>query len=196
MGFFNIRDVYIVTYYKPSRGYKYYLEQKENVRIKNMTIKRFKEMPCPICDKFFFEDDTNEEKEEIGYEGKKDVFCLHCGWKYDLYQVENPDVKNLTNELSLNEYKKWYAMKINENPKYDYLTDNYKPTPHPCPVCGKYDFPDENSFDICPYCGREDDCVQEDDPTYWGGANELSLNDYKKKYTEIIKKNPQYKWFE
>ena len=29
-----------------------------------------------------------------------------------------------------------------------------------CPVCGKYEFPEENSFDICPICGWENDGVQ------------------------------------
>jgi len=46
-----------------------------------------------------------------------------------------------------------------------------------CPVCGKYDFPEENSFDICPICGWENDGVQADDHNYAGGANYLSVNE-------------------
>ena len=46
-----------------------------------------------------------------------------------------------------------------------------------CPVCGKYDFPEENSFDICPICGWVNDGVQTDNHNYAGGANYLSVNE-------------------
>lgn len=160
-----------------------------------MSIKKFKEMPCPVCNEFYFEDDTPQEKMEPGYDGKKDAFCIMCGWQYDLYQFEHPDAGNLTNELSLNEYKKWYKEKIKENPNYKFTLENYTKTSHLCPVCGKYEFADKNSFDICPFCGWEDDEVQEDDPDYWGGANDLSLNDCRKIYKEKIKENPNYMRF-
>lgn len=45
---------------------------------------------------------------------------------------------------------------------------------HKCPVCGKYEFPEIDSFDVCEACGWEDDGVQEDDPDYERGANDLS----------------------
>ena len=48
-----------------------------------------------------------------------------------------------------------------------------------CPICGEYEFAAENNFDVCPVCEWENDGVQMDDPTYWGGANDLCLNDYK-----------------
>ena len=38
-----------------------------------------------------------------------------------------------------------------------------KNTQHNCPICGKYSFVQDNSFDICKYCGWEDD----DDLTGW-----------------------------
>ncbi len=57
--------------------------------------------------------------------------------------------------------------------------DYYKP--HMCPVCGEYEFPGFDSFDICPVCGWEDDAVQEDDPDF-GGANPETLNGYKALY--------------
>lgn len=47
---------------------------------------------------------------------------------------------------------------------------------HKCPVCGRYEFPDIDSYDVCDVCGWEDDIVQEDDPDYAGGANRMSLN--------------------
>ena len=64
----------------------------------------------------------------------------------------------------------------------------YRKTPHMCPVCGKYQFSDKFSFDICPYCRWEDDGLQEEEPDYEGGANILSLNQAKKKYLESLNK--------
>ena len=160
-----------------------------------MTIKNFKPMECPICHQYYFSDDTDLEKEDSEYEGKEDDYCSHCGWKYDLYHIEHPDVPNLTNELSLNDYKKWFQSKIDENPKYDYTEDNYTMAPHICPICGKYEFEDTDSHDICPFCGWEDDELMESEPSEWAGcANPLCLNDYRKDYQRKIKDNPDYKW--
>lgn len=103
-------------------------------------------MECPICHQYYFSDDTDLEKEDPEYEGKEDDYCSHCGWKYDLYQFEHPDVPNLINELSLNDYRKWYQSKIDENPEYDYVEDNYTVNAHMCPICGKYEFEDTNSY--------------------------------------------------
>lgn len=160
-----------------------------------MTIKNFKPMECPVCHKYYFTDDTDLEKEDPEYEGKQDDFCGCCGWKYDLYQFKHPDVPNLSNELSLNDYRRWYQSKLDENPEYDYLEDNYTATPHMCPVCGKYEFEGTGSFDICPFCGWEDDDLMESEPDKWAGcANPLCLNDYRKDYQKKIKENPNYKW--
>ena len=54
--------------------------------------------------------------------------------------------------------------------------------PHKCPVCGKYNFSDFDSYDICPECGWEDDWTQEQGPTDEVGSNEMCLNEYKAKY--------------
>ena len=51
-----------------------------------------------------------------------------------------------------------------------------------CPVCGKYEFFDDNDFDICEICGWENDGVQEEDHNYAGGANELSVNEARIEY--------------
>ncbi len=48
-----------------------------------------------------------------------------------------------------------------------------------CPVCEKHTFEWENDFDICPVCGWENDGVQGADYDYWGGANELTVNESK-----------------
>lgn len=149
--------------------------------------KKYKPMVCPICGKFEFT--PIQEGDEIP------PWCYSCGWVYDSDQIENPNLKEGENQLSLEEYKLWYKHKLEENPYYDYSEENEpEPAPHKCPVCGKYEFEDEGSYDICPYCGWEDDDIQLDDPDYSGGANEMSLNEYRKDYSEKIALNPKYKW--
>ena len=56
-----------------------------------------------------------------------------------------------------------------------------------CPVCGKYEFEEENDFDICEVCGWENDGLQMDNPDYKGGANKESLNEARKIYQETGK---------
>ena len=52
-----------------------------------------------------------------------------------------------------------------------------------CPVCGKYTFQSgPGSYEICPVCGWEDDKAQYKDPNLKGGANKLSLKEYKEQY--------------
>lgn len=148
----------------------------------------FKEMECPVCHKYYFVDDTELEKNDPSYIGPCQDQCTECGWIYDLEQTNNPNLANKSNVLSLNEYKKMYEDLVRNNPNYNYSEANYVAKPHLCPICGKYKFKDDNSFDICPFCGWEDDCVQLNDPDLEGGANELSLNQYKNKYNESIKK--------
>ena len=48
-----------------------------------------------------------------------------------------------------------------------------------CPVCGESVFEDLGDYDICNICGWENDIVQRNDPTFWGGANNLSVNESK-----------------
>ena len=60
---------------------------------------------------------------------------------------------------------------------------------HVCPVCGKYMFEEEDSFDYCPVCGWGDDKFQEENPDYKGGYNRMSLNQAREAYAngkEII----------
>ncbi len=54
--------------------------------------------------------------------------------------------------------------------------------PYKCKVCSMGDI--KNSYDICPYCGWEADDIQNEKPDYMGGANEMSLNQYKKFWGE------------
>lgn len=46
-----------------------------------------------------------------------------------------------------------------------------------CPVCKKYHFSTIKSYEICPICGWEDDCLQRKNPDFKGGANKMSLNE-------------------
>lgn len=149
---------------------------------------KYKPMMCPVCNEFFF----SEMQEGDDY---LEFYCSRCGWNYDLHQAENPDSSDGENEMSVNEYREWYQGKLKENPDYDYEEENAPdPIPHKCPVCGKYEFADEASFDICPYCGWEDDPVMEAEPDYTGGANYLCLNDFRKQYQRLLAENPKYRW--
>ncbi|MCD8379152.1 MAG: hypothetical protein LUC95_02250 [Lachnospiraceae bacterium] len=56
---------------------------------------------------------------------------------------------------------------------------------HKCPVCGKTEFENKGSYDICENCGWEDDWYQEENPDEDVGANEYSLNVYKDKYDSV-----------
>jgi len=49
-----------------------------------------------------------------------------------------------------------------------------------CPICGQYEF--EEDFDLCAICEWQYDRVQYNDPDYWGGANRLSINEYRKEW--------------
>ena len=46
-----------------------------------------------------------------------------------------------------------------------------------CKVCGLGNI--AHDFDICEYCGWEADDLQNENPNYSGGANDMSLNQYK-----------------
>lgn len=53
-----------------------------------------------------------------------------------------------------------------------------------CACCGEYVLPPHAVYEICPVCGWEDDDVQNDDPTFAGGANSMSLEQARKAYIE------------
>lgn len=56
-----------------------------------------------------------------------------------------------------------------------------------CPCCNylTYDEEPNGSFEICPVCYWEDDAVQNNNPVYSNGANNISLNDAKKNFKEF-----------
>jgi len=52
----------------------------------------------------------------------------------------------------------------------------------PCPCCGLPVFPEPDSYEICSACGWQDDPVQAADPDFAGGANDLSLVQYRERW--------------
>lgn len=67
--------------------------------------------------------------------------------------------------------------------------------PYKCRICGLGNI--ENSYEICEFCGWEDDDIQNDKHDYMGGANKMSFNQYKKFWEEnkVIILNSQNKCF-
>lgn len=56
--------------------------------------------------------------------------------------------------------------------------------------CCKLEVVEIGASEICPLCGWEDDEYQNDYPNYAGGANDLSLNEYRKHWLAFHKKYP------
>ena len=56
-----------------------------------------------------------------------------------------------------------------------------------CICCGYYTLEEEppNSYEICPVCFWEQDNVQNSDPTFEGGANDMCLLDAREMYKKI-----------
>lgn len=147
-------------------------------------------MMCPVCGKFEF-----TELQETDLLFRDEMQCSICGWKYDQRQHEDHDLKNGLNELSLNEYQAWYKQKIKENPDFDFQDENYQAAAHMCPVCHHYQFEDENSFDVCPFCGWCDDALMENEPDKWAdNANDLCLNEFRERYQKFCLANPKYRF--
>ena len=137
----------------------------------------YQPMECPVCGRFYFSEP--EEEDDTG-----SLQCAKCGWLYDYEQAVDHDLRTGKNTQSVNEYKKWYQKKLAEDPEYDF-SDEHCPSieQHLCPVCGKHQFKDRDSFEICPICGWQDDGLMEDEPDRWAGSsNDLCLNDFRKRY--------------
>ena len=149
--------------------------------------------------------------------------CLMCGWMFDKSQNETPTLNQGKNIINFNTYKCVFYLNediilgmeqkylqgvvkvlYNKNPNY---YDNYdikdvdkliaskhkrvKYPPYKCKLCGIGNIPDILS--ICAYCGWEDDGLQNDEPDYFGGANKMSLNQYRqfwKENKDLILKSP------
>ena len=58
---------------------------------------------------------------------------------------------------------------------------------YPCPCCGYFTLGERPSgtYLICPVCFWEDDWVQYRDPSYRGGANEMSLEEARRNFASF-----------
>lgn len=58
------------------------------------------------------------------------------------------------------------------------------PIRFPCPCCGYQTLREAppGTFQTCPVCVWEDDTIQFEDPTYAGGANDVSLRQARKNF--------------
>lgn len=54
-----------------------------------------------------------------------------------------------------------------------------------CPCCGYKTLESEHEYDICPICFWEDDDIQFDDADFSGGANDVSLRQAQKNYSQF-----------
>ena len=63
-----------------------------------------------------------------------------------------------------------------------------------CPICQNHKFPQIVDYTVCPYCGWCHDNVSEDEECLEIaiGPNNLSFNDFKRRYLETIKQKPDF----
>ncbi|MBQ9457933.1 MAG: hypothetical protein IJU64_05475 [Bacilli bacterium] len=149
-------------------------------------------MDCPVCGKFHFSELSDVYTEQLGLR-PNDVQCRECGWFYDEEQFANPNLEGRSNQLSLSQYREWYAAKIAENPKWEYYVEQAgDPEPHRCPVCGEYEFGDTLSYDICPICGWEDNGF-EAAPSEKPGPSMMSFEERKDWFEKERTKNPSFR---
>lgn len=74
--------------------------------------KNFKAMLCPVCGEMYFsQPDKDDYEYELNQYLNGEVQCSHCGWIYELRQLDEPDTYTGFNDKTLNEYKKWYEEK-------------------------------------------------------------------------------------
>ncbi|MDE9534336.1 hypothetical protein KKJ06_15405 [Xenorhabdus bovienii] len=55
---------------------------------------------------------------------------------------------------------------------------------HHCPCCNNVTLDSLGEYLICDICGWEDDPIQSDDHDFQGGANNMSLNEARKAFSE------------
>ena len=151
-------------------------------------MQKIKRTICPICGEFEFTEPDEQLDPIIEKYQNGEIHCSICGWIYDERQNENHDLKNGFNKLSANEYKLEFQKKRLENPNYNYLDENAsKPTPHKCPICGEYEFEDEDCYDVCPVCGWTDDGFL-DVPM----SNKMTATEAIKVFNSKREENPNY----
>ena len=142
---------------------------------RNAYDKHKTKLPCPCCGNKTLEKDPAEKS------------CIVCGWYISEYADEyadefGPDDIDYDHDLSLNVARMMFK-KYGDN-VFDHIEEwgMMDGRGRLCPVCGKYKFPGVISSEVCPFCNWFSDIVQEDDPDFWGGENQISLNQAREAY--------------
>ena len=158
---------------------------------------------CPVCGKSSFNNFDwllEEEKDIDAFEidsktGNKRridaieahfIHCEYCGWVYDLKQVLDYNNSGDRNKKSVIELREQYNKKILDNPNYNFDAETEKPIPHKCPICGKYEFKDTDSYDVCKVCGWIDDGTE---GIPFDDFSEVNKTSIKKAKEDFQKKN-------
>lgn len=131
---------------------------------------------CPVCHQYEFDG-------IISYDT-----CPVCGWEDDGSQ--NYPHSPAANHMSLREYRLRYQQGWTRDELISYdgsipaRFSNVKENicALPCPVCGKFMFERDCSYDVCPVCGWVNDGMQIDEPDTKMTPNILSLNEYRDLY--------------
>jgi len=65
---------------------------------------------------------------------------------------------------------------------------------YPCPCCGYLTFDEQpcGNYEICPVCFWEDDNVQNENSSYAGGANRISLEQAKENFAKYGAVKPEF----
>ena len=79
---------------------------------------------------------------------------------------------------------------MEKNIKIDYDKKEWNGNPLICPCCGQYSFKIQDNYEICPICNWEDDVRQKKEPDRAGGANKLSLNQFRLEWLDKQLKKP------
>jgi hypothetical protein len=76
------------------------------------------------------------------------------------------------------------AKRLLASPAIGILVESMSNARFHCPCCGYPTLSEQppGTFDICTICGWEDDNVQFNDPSYRGGANEMSLDEARRQF--------------
>ncbi len=95
-------------------------------------------------------------------------------------KMKEPGIPEISRVIR-DEFNRMFDSQHEENEFYHLAYAIKTGKSHPCPVCGRtYFFGWE--YEICPFCGWEDDPLQYEKLTYAGGANRLSAKQSRVEY--------------
>jgi hypothetical protein len=118
-----------------------------------------------------------EDKDFIERNGVNECPCLTDGKEYEVEDFLKMPDGELRYEIQDDFAERDCA---NATP---YSTDLFVPVLYNCPCCGYPSFREQDAYEICSVCDWEDDIVQKTAPDYECGANKLSLNQHRERWT-------------